>query len=395
VKFGLFYLGQLPKPLDNDDWDEGQQVKRFHEILDQVELADRLGFDYVWIGEHHFLGEYTQVSAPEVIMGAISQRTKQIRIGSGITQMVTRHNHPARVAERAATIDVLSRGRYELGTGAGNPNEHPPILHGLNGETDKLLAHGHEMWRECTRECLRMLSEDPYPGFEGEYLQMPAVTVVPRPAQRPHPPIWRSTTRVELCHELGSIGVGCLILALFGPDLVHACVEQYWEGVHAGMTPIGKAVNPAVGAFSTTLVAPSDAEAEARAEEGVDFFSYSIFRSGQLVGHQGNHLTRELAAVKRDLAPGAPVPGFPNNPEANLIGGPETVRAKLRLIEDTNVDFAGFAMQNGDTRHEHIMESIELLATEVFPEFRDRDEQHQKWRAEQLRGIDLPVNASV
>ena len=108
MKFGLFYLGHLPKPLDNDDWDEGQQVKRFHEILDQVELADRLGFDYVWIGEHHFLGEYTQVSAPEVIMGAISQRTKQIRIGSGITQMVTRHNHPARVAERAATIDVLS-----------------------------------------------------------------------------------------------------------------------------------------------------------------------------------------------------------------------------------------------------------------------------------------------
>ncbi len=395
MKFGLFYLGHLPKPLDNDDWDDGQQVTRFHEILDQIELADRLGFDYVWIGEHHFLGEYTQVSAPEVIMGAISQRTKQIRIGSGITQMVTRHNHPARVAERAATIDVLSRGRYELGTGAGNPNEHPPILHGLDGETDKLLAHGHDMWRECTRECLRMLSEDPYPGLrrrlpadassDGRAPTGAVAASADLALDHPRRPVPRARIhRRGLSHPRplrARPRAGLRRAVLGGRARRHQSDRQ-------GREPGSRRVLDHVGGTN-------DAEAEARAADGVDFFSYSIFRSGQLVGHEGNHLTRELAAVKRDLAPGAPVPGFPNNPDANLIGSPETVTVEAPLIEDTNVDFAGFAMQNGDTRHEHIMESIELLATEVLPEFRDRDEQHRKWRTEQLLGIDLPVNASV
>src|SRR5918996_2032371 len=112
MRFGVFYELQLPKP-----WQEGDERRLFHEALDQVALADRLGFDYAWEVEHHFLDEYSHSSAPEVFLAACSQRTKRIRLGHGIVQMPPRFNHPARVAERIATLDLVSNGRVEFGTG--------------------------------------------------------------------------------------------------------------------------------------------------------------------------------------------------------------------------------------------------------------------------------------
>ena len=112
MKFGIFYEHQLPRP-----WNEGDELKLFQEALDQVELADRLGIDYAWEVEHHFLEEYSHSSAPEVFLAACSQRTKRIRLGHGIVLMPPGYNHPARVAERIATLDLVSNGRVELGTG--------------------------------------------------------------------------------------------------------------------------------------------------------------------------------------------------------------------------------------------------------------------------------------
>src|ERR687890_86783 len=113
MRFGIFYEHQLPRP-----WHEGAGEKLLTDALDQVELADKVGFDYVWEVEHHFLEEYSHSSAPEVFLGAVSQRTKRIRLGHGIVQLPPRFNHPARVAERAAMLDLVSGGRLELGTGA-------------------------------------------------------------------------------------------------------------------------------------------------------------------------------------------------------------------------------------------------------------------------------------
>ena len=112
MRFGIFYEHQLPRP-----WTEGVEQKLFQDALDQVELADRLGFDNVWEVEHHFLEEYSHSSAPEVFLAACSQRTKQIRLGHGIVLMPPGYNHPARVAERIATLDLVSNGRVEWGTG--------------------------------------------------------------------------------------------------------------------------------------------------------------------------------------------------------------------------------------------------------------------------------------
>jgi len=117
MKFGLFYELQLPKPYDNDTWNPKDEYRIIQEMLDQVELADKLGFDYVFQVEHHFLEEYSHSAAPEVVLAAASQRTKNIRLGHGIVQMPAGHNHPARTAERVATLDLVSNGRVEFGTG--------------------------------------------------------------------------------------------------------------------------------------------------------------------------------------------------------------------------------------------------------------------------------------
>src|ERR671924_928232 len=113
MRFGIFYEHQNPRP-----WEEERaEHSLLKNALEQVELADRLGLDYVWEVEHHFLEEYSHSSASEVFLGAVSQRTSRIRLGHGIVQLPVNFNHPARVAERIATLDLVSDGRVEFGTG--------------------------------------------------------------------------------------------------------------------------------------------------------------------------------------------------------------------------------------------------------------------------------------
>src|SRR5919108_3534437 len=112
MRFGLFYEHQLPRP-----WEDGAEERALSNALEQIEIADRIGIDVVWEVEHHFLEEYSHSSAPEVFLAAASQRTQRIRLGHGIVQVPHGVNHPARVAERVATLDLVSNGRVEFGTG--------------------------------------------------------------------------------------------------------------------------------------------------------------------------------------------------------------------------------------------------------------------------------------
>lgn len=114
MRFGIFYEHQLPKP-----WNPGDEARLFHDALEQVVLADRLGYDYAWEVEHHFLEEYSHSSAPEVFLAACAALTKTIRVGHGIRQVIPNYNHPARTAEALATLDIVSRGRLDFGIGEG------------------------------------------------------------------------------------------------------------------------------------------------------------------------------------------------------------------------------------------------------------------------------------
>src|SRR6478672_4438566 len=156
MKFGIFYEHQLPRP-----WEEGADLKLFQEALDQVELADRLGIDHAWEVEHHFLEEYSHSSAPEVFLAACSQRTKNIRLGHGIVVMSPKFNHPARVAERLATLDILSNGRVEWGTGESGSRME---LEGFGVD----FVDKRPMWAEAVRETAKMMCMEPYRGFNGK-----------------------------------------------------------------------------------------------------------------------------------------------------------------------------------------------------------------------------------
>src|ERR1700688_2019612 len=185
MKFGILYEHQLPRP-----WTDVDEHRLFQEPLDQVELADKLGIDYAWEVEHHFLEEYSHSSAPEVFLAACSQRTKNIRLGHGITLMPPNYNHPARVAERIATLDLVSNGRVEWGTG-----ESSALLE--LGGYKVALADKRNAWREAVEQCANMMAMSPYRGFKGHYFSMRARNVVPKPVHRPHPPLWVACSNRE------------------------------------------------------------------------------------------------------------------------------------------------------------------------------------------------------
>ena len=182
MRFGIFYEHQLPKPWSVDD-----EYELLRDALDQVELADRLGFDYAWEVEHHFLDEYSHSSAPEVFLAAAAARTKRIRLGHGIRQVIPNYNHPARTAEGMATLDLISNGRVDFGIGEGATRLE---LHGFDIPAKEKRA----MSLEAAEQIANMMVLDPYPGYTSEHFSMPCPNVLPKPRQKPHPPMWIACT---------------------------------------------------------------------------------------------------------------------------------------------------------------------------------------------------------
>src|SRR5213594_4461526 len=184
LKFGLIYELQQQKP-----WVENQEHKTYHDALDQIELADKVGFDYVWEVEHHFLVEYSHSSAPEVFLAAASQRTKNIRIGQGVALLPNPFNHPIRVAERAAALDIVSDGRLELGTGRSITEQE---LGGFGIDP----ADSRPMWEEAIQMIPKMWQTEEF-AWEGDYFVVPPRNVLPKPVQKPHPPLWMACTQPD------------------------------------------------------------------------------------------------------------------------------------------------------------------------------------------------------
>ena len=171
MRFGIFYEHQIPRP-----WGVDGERRLLQDALEQIEIADHVGIDYVWEVEHHFLEEYAHSSASGVFLGAASQRTERIRLGFGILPLPPGYMHPARVAETAATLDLVSGGRVELGTGETSSGVE---LEGFGVDRDSKRAQ----WEEMLPVVARMMVEEPFAGVDGRFLSMPPRNVVPKPLQ--------------------------------------------------------------------------------------------------------------------------------------------------------------------------------------------------------------------
>jgi alkanesulfonate monooxygenase SsuD/methylene tetrahydromethanopterin reductase-like flavin-dependent oxidoreductase (luciferase family) len=366
MKFGIFYEHQLPRP-----WNEGDEHRLFQEALDQVELADKLGIDYAWEVEHHFLEEYSHSSAPEVFLAACSQRTKRIRLGHGICLMPPKYNHPARVAERIATLDLVSNGRVEFGTG-----ESASIMElgGFNVGYDK--DEKRRMWSEGVEQCANMLAMNPYPGYKGEFFEMPCRNIVPKPLQKPHPPLWVACSNRETIKLAARLGIGALTFAFVDPREAKQWVDEYYDIFKNECVPIGHAVNPNVAMVTGFSIHPDAAEARRRGEDGLRFFRYGLAHHYVFGEHKPGR-TDIWANFQKARA---------TLPEAGAdhgIGTPDQLRTHLGHFEESGVDQAVFIQQGGRNKHQHICESLELFAQEVLPEFKAREiERARKKEAE-------------
>lgn len=372
MKFGIFIDLQLPRP-----WQEGDEARLFLEALEQVELADRLGIDYVWVQEHHFLEEYSHSGAPEVFLAACSQRTKNIRLGHGIVVMSPRFNHPARVAERLATLDILSGGRVEWGTGESGSRIE---LEGFGVD----FVDKRPMWAEAVQETAKMMCMEPYPGYQGKYFSMPHRNVLPKPLQKPHPPLWAACSNRDSLNLAARLGAGALTFAFVNAEEAKFWVDEYYDTFKTNCSPIGQSVNPNVAMLTGFMCHPDQETAMQRGTEGAQFFAFGL-------GHywrDGVHVPGRTDLWKEFKAkPASTIHQMERErKKAGMrgIGNPQHLIENFRTLEEAGVDQLIFLQQSGNYRHEHICESMELFGKEVLPQFREREEKRAKEKQARL-----------
>jgi alkanesulfonate monooxygenase SsuD/methylene tetrahydromethanopterin reductase-like flavin-dependent oxidoreductase (luciferase family) len=387
MRFGIFYEHQIPRP-----WGEDGEHRLFRDALEQIEIADHVGIDYVWEVEHHFLEEYAHSSASGVFLGAASQRTERIRLGFGILPLPPGYMHPARVAETAATLDLVSNGRVELGTGETSSGME---LEGFGVDRETKRAQ----WEEMLPVVARMMVEEPFAGVDGRFLSMPPRNVVPKPLQKPHPPLWVACSRRETIRLAAEKGIGALSFAFVEPEEAKAWVDEYRAIVSSERcVPAGFAVNPQVAVVLPMMCAPDEAAAIERGIDGAHFFGYSLAHYYVFGDHQPGRtdiyeefLRRRdevgfaRSIITADQAPlGVRVLQQGLGSLRGAIGTPAQVRDLCRRYEAAGVDQVVFVMQAGRNRHDHICEAIELFAEEVMPEFAERADAADAARAQRF-----------
>jgi len=375
MRFGLFYEHQLPRP-----WDPDAEERIMQDALDQIELADRLGFDYVWEVEHHFLEEYSHSSAPEVFLAAASQRTKRIRLGHGIVQLPIGFNHPARVAERIATLDLVSGGRVEFGSGEASSQVE---LGGFGVDRDTKRAQ----WEEALDAITRMFVEQPFAGHHGTYFDMPQRNVIPKPKQKPHPPLWVACSRRETILMAAQRGIGALSFAFVEPEDAKEWADQYYSILASDeCVPIGFAVNPNVAVVLPMMCHEDEQTAIERGIDGGHFFGYSLAHYYVFGEHEPARTNlweefqehRAEQGFARDIIAAEGEPLGVKLFEQGLgslrgaIGTPDQITELVQRYERAGIDQVIFVLQAGRNKHEHVLESLGLFASRVMPLFAEQ-----------------------
>src|SRR5262245_22399909 len=356
MKFGLLSQLQVPKP-----WREETERNVFWHNLEHVVAAENAGFTYFWLTEQHFFAEIGHSACPEMFLAAASQRTHRIRLGFAVILMQC-HN-PFMIAERVATLDVLSNGRCEFGAGRGTAAY---MVEGLGFNADATLSR--EVQRETLEAVVRMLEDERFPGYRGAHLDLPPRQVVPRPIQRPHPPLWYAASNLETFERAGQAGVGVLGVTRYTPAEIAPHVKAYRAAVK-GADParvVGRFVNDHVGVFAVGCVHDDDRVgrelgcAAARFYYGDNDAELNHIRFGSSEG---------VARIKARMA------GYSNDELLDTgmaIGGDaDRVCRQVERWAATGIDQMIFMFQVGLTTHEQILRAIEIVGEKVIPRFAD------------------------
>jgi len=363
MKFGLFYQLQVPRP-----WDARSEYNVFRQAIDQVALAEQEGFEYTWMAEHHFLEEVSHASAPDLLLAAMAEHTSIMRLGHGVVLMPSPMNHPLRVAERVATLDILSNGRIEFGTGrASTPYQLTPF--GIS------LEDTRSMWEEGIEIIPKMWMQEHF-EHHGKYFDIPQRNVIPKPLQKPHPPMWVACAQPETARLAGEKGLGALFMTAAGPEKVAERIGIYRDAVKQAK-PVGAFVNNRFAIFSFSFCAERDAEARALAgpwalwyrETIATIFSKEWEKYDTIPDSYKYHaeINKRVKALRNQDYNGAIDSGM------FCMGDPD---ACIRIIDryaQSNPDQFILIMQAGKLPHEKIMQSIKLFGKYVLPEFKRRE----------------------
>ncbi|MFN0090755.1 MAG: LLM class flavin-dependent oxidoreductase [Acidimicrobiales bacterium] len=365
MKFGLMYELQIPKP-----WDEDSEYRIVQEATEQVVLADKLGIEHAWAVEHHFLEEYSHCSASEVFLTSLAAKTERIRIGLGIRQVIPNYNHPSRTAEAVAMMDLISNGRVELGIGEGATRLE---LRGYQIDARSKQA----LSLEAAEQIANMMVMEPYPGFEGKGFSMPCRNVIPKPRQKPHPPMWMACTNRHTIEVAARNGLGVLAFSFLDPESARHWASVYYDIIRSEeCVPLGHSVNPNFAMVAGFSIHPDAQEAQRRGIDGFQFFRYAI---NALVANETrpgrSRLWEEYEELRGPDLPSLAAPG---------IGTPENFLKLATEFQNAGIDQMIFLQQGGKNRHEHICESLEYFAREVHPYFLEDRDRREAAKQEEL-----------
>jgi len=359
MKFGIFYEISVPRP-----WDDGAEKRVYDNCLEQVRLADELGFDQVWAVEHHFLEEYSHCSAPELFLTACAMVTERIRVCHGIVVCVPQFNHPIRVAERAAVLDILSGGRLEVGTGRSATWTE---LGGFEADPDGTK----KTWDEYVRALPKMWTQERF-SWEGRAFSTPERTILPKPVQKPHPPMWVAVTSPGTELDAADRGLGSLGLTFGGVAEQEKKIAEYRRRIQH-CDPVGEFVNEQVNTVNFLLC-----------HEDMDHARTTGLRLSGTFGYLAAQLLPAREAVPTRSYPSlgllpslrqeAAGPGDPSGiPEGLCVGTPDRIIEQIKRWESVGVDRITFLLNCMETvPQQEVLDSMRLFATEVMPAFGGR-----------------------
>jgi alkanesulfonate monooxygenase SsuD/methylene tetrahydromethanopterin reductase-like flavin-dependent oxidoreductase (luciferase family) len=356
-------------------WDRQSDPDAEHHSLmndvDYVVAADQAGFKYAWVTEHHFLDEYSHLSANDVFMGYCARATARIQMGSGIFNPLPQVNHPAKVAEKVAMMDQLSGGRFEFGSGRGAGTHE--ILGFLPGMRD--LSHTREIWEDVIGEFAKMWMQDEYEGYEGTYWSLPPRKILPKPYVKPHPAMWYAAGNVTSWEMAARKGLGVLGFSVQGLDDLYKVIDGYKDNI-AKAEPVGAFVNDNV---MTMGLRPALTDETMARQVAARVYENTYF--GSLVYRYHDTFARPASIPAWPELPEYPEVTEEYLDEAVKLMEPDAVVAECQRWESAGVDQIVYAAPMGLTR-EQVLEIIRVLGEYIIPKI-DTDPVHRTDRIRQ------------